>query len=67
MVEIRDKSIDEELLVHMLGYLDENKFVDAIKTHGFAKDEVLKITKIMDEEWMMNLTNEVKERLKEMR
>lgn len=57
MVEIdEDEEIDEEVLIHMLRYLD--KVINAIETHRLAKDKVLKITKIM-----MDLTNEVKEEL----
>ena len=51
--------VDDELILHMLGYLQAKHFVDAIRWHDFEKDDVLKLASKIDERYETNLRGDI--------
>lgn len=55
----------DDLIIHMLGYLEAKHWADAIKTHGFDKENVFELMKYVEKEYNIDLKSEVEEILKE--
>jgi len=66
MAYINGEEISDGAIIHMLGYCDGKKFIDAIKNYPeFGKRNFIKLAKIIDDVWSCGLVNEIKEALDE--
>ncbi|RLF49947.1 MAG: hypothetical protein DRN19_05320 [Thermoplasmata archaeon] len=59
--------VDDDLIIHMLGYLEAKHWADAICTHGYPKEDVFELMEYVEERYNIDLKSEVEEILKERR
>ena len=57
--------VTKETIIHMLGYLDVDVFVDAFTSFGIPKDELLELLKEMDYRYSMDMREKFQEMIKD--